>query len=101
MIPRPMAQLNVELVGVGTGLDEVGCLPVSRTNPDRCNPVRHGRPRLSGRRHHLEATEGALQQPVFAPWAGERRPTLTCIGVAQLAYPEIHLEVQGSALVPS
>jgi enamine deaminase RidA (YjgF/YER057c/UK114 family) len=38
---------------------------------------------------------------VYAPWAGEHRPALTCIGVARLAYPQLSLEVQGMALLPA
>lgn len=44
---------------------------------------------------------GAALRDVFAPWAGEHRPTVTAIGVAALAYPALLLEVQGSALMPS
>jgi 2-iminobutanoate/2-iminopropanoate deaminase len=37
--------------------------------------------------------------PVFAPWAGENRPTLTCIGVDRLGFDGLLLEVQGIAAV--
>lgn len=43
---------------------------------------------------------GACLQSVFAPWAGEHRPTVTAIGVSALAFPQVFLEVQGSALLP-
>ena len=33
-------------------------------------------------------------------WAGDHRPTVTAIGVAALAYPEVFLEIEGTALVP-
>jgi 2-iminobutanoate/2-iminopropanoate deaminase len=35
---------------------------------------------------------------IFAPWAGENRPNLTCIGVSRLAYPSLALEIQGIAV---
>ena len=38
---------------------------------------------------------------VFAPWAGEHRPTVTVIGVSRLSWPQLNLEIQGSALVPA
>ena len=36
---------------------------------------------------------------VYAPWVGEHRPAVTCIGVDRLAYPELALELQGMALI--
>jgi 2-iminobutanoate/2-iminopropanoate deaminase len=36
---------------------------------------------------------------VFRDWVGEHRPTLTTIGVARLARPQLLLEVQGAALL--
>ena len=43
---------------------------------------------------------GSALRGVFAPWAGDHRPTVTAIGVAALAYPEVFLEIEGTALVP-
>ena len=45
----------------------------------------------------MDGLSSALKS-VYAPWAGEHRPALTCIGVARLAYPELALELQGMAL---
>ena len=43
---------------------------------------------------------GSALRTVFAPWAGDHRPTVTAIGVAALADPEVLLEIEGTALVP-
>ena len=42
---------------------------------------------------------GAALKTVYAPWVGEHRPTVTCIGVNSLAFAETLLEVQGCALL--
>lgn len=38
---------------------------------------------------------------VFAPWAGDDRPTLTVIGVSRLTWSELRLEIQGCAAMPA
>ncbi len=45
----------------------------------------------------MDGLSSALKS-VYAPWAGDHRPALTCIGVARLAHPELALELQGMAL---
>ena len=35
--------------------------------------------------------------PIFAQFLGESRPSLTVIGVASLAYPEILVEIEATA----
>jgi 2-iminobutanoate/2-iminopropanoate deaminase len=70
--------LDACLAAVGTNRTRIVTMTMFCTEFDQLSPALHG---------------------VFAPWIGDHRPTLTCIGVSRLASPAMLLEVQGTALL--